>query len=414
MLEADATRWRRTTHRLSHMIWMIIAPELIICWAMRQWVGARTLTKKYQAQPKWTMTHGYFLQMGGFVYEGKGKERDIISTGRLEGFLGYKTNQGPFILSAKRLEQKPQKFALPNITAKEINDRSKRDGLSKTIAIGQTTWFLAQCLTRKAQGLVTTELELVTVAFAALNVFIYFFWWDKPMDVGTTVMVVRDLTSGAEEYGSYQSPPTNSTDQKPMAGGNLKRTPTTYNKIKTFVQFINDSHVFSILSFLTLFRGLFERVGSMLLESPDIKSGTKQISKFYALDASEEEKFTILACAGFIGVLFGGIHCVGWNYFFPSHAEVILWRVSSIAITGVPALVALGAFAFYAEETSGSKMVKKYCGILGAILLSLGAVGLIPYIVARIVLLVEAFVSLRDLPPDALLAVRWTSFLPHL
>lgn len=59
-------------------------------------------------------------------------------------------------------------------------------------------------------------------------------------------------------------------------------------------------------------------------------------------------------------------------------------------------------------------MVKKYCGILGAILLSLGAIGLIPYIVAHILLLVEAFISLRDLPPDALLAVRWTSFLPHL
>jgi hypothetical protein len=109
--------------------------------------------------------------MGGFMLEGK----------------------VPDILSAECLENlvEQHKVVLPDITAREIKDRSKRDGLSKTIAMGQTTWFLAQCLTRKAQGLITTELELVTVAFAALNVFIYYFWWDKPMDVRTTVTVRR-------------------------------------------------------------------------------------------------------------------------------------------------------------------------------------------------------------------------------
>ena len=38
---------------------------------------------------------------------------------------------------------------------------------------------------------VTTELELATLAFAALNGFMYFFWWNKPLDVRTTVPVYR-------------------------------------------------------------------------------------------------------------------------------------------------------------------------------------------------------------------------------
>lgn len=33
--------------KLELMIWAMLAPELIICWALRQWLGARRLAKKY-------------------------------------------------------------------------------------------------------------------------------------------------------------------------------------------------------------------------------------------------------------------------------------------------------------------------------------------------------------------------------
>jgi hypothetical protein len=154
----------------------------------------------------------------------------------------------------------------------------------------------------------------------------------------------------------------------------------------------------------------------MVFES-HFKPGKKKIPTFYALNATKGEKFFILACAGLIGVLFGGIHCIGWDYFFPSHTETMIWQVSSVIITAIPALVTIGAYGLHVEHKLDKlhyEIAADFCGLLGKLSLALGVLGLIPYLVARVLLLVVAFISLRDLPPDALLAVRWSSFLPHL
>ena len=81
-------------------------------------------------------------------------------------------------------------IAFPSITEEEIEDRSKADGLAKGIAVLQTTWFIAQCLSRPAQGLIITEIELITLAIAALNGLLYFLWWNKPLDVKCCVPVL--------------------------------------------------------------------------------------------------------------------------------------------------------------------------------------------------------------------------------
>lgn len=152
------------------MAWAIIAPELIVSWAMRQRVGARKLRKRYGGLG-WTKTHRHFLQMVGFVLM-DGNENQGVLTPEIFASL----------LSEGRID-------FPTITEKDILDRSQGDGLSKGIAVAQTTWFVAQCLSRKAQGLVTTELELATVAFAVLNGIIYYLWWHKPQGVKCPVPV---------------------------------------------------------------------------------------------------------------------------------------------------------------------------------------------------------------------------------
>ena len=40
-----------------------------------------------------------------------------------------------------------------------------------------------------------------------------------------------------------------------------------------------------------------------------------------------------------VGVVFGGIHCVGWFFNFPSSDEATLWRVSSTVLTGIAFLL---------------------------------------------------------------------------
>jgi len=76
-----------------------------------------------------------------------------------------------------------------SITEEEIRDKSKRDFLAKLIVIIQSSWFIAQCIARAAQGLNLTELELVTLALASLNAVMYFFWWDKPLDVEVPIKI---------------------------------------------------------------------------------------------------------------------------------------------------------------------------------------------------------------------------------
>ena len=76
-----------------------------------------------------------------------------------------------------------------NSSEKDIHDKSKGDSFSKGFAVLQTTWFVCQCIARGVTGLVVTELELATFAFAVLNGILYFLWWNKPLDVRCPVRV---------------------------------------------------------------------------------------------------------------------------------------------------------------------------------------------------------------------------------
>ncbi|KAH9959116.1 hypothetical protein BC827DRAFT_1216279, partial [Russula dissimulans] len=110
-----------------------------------------------------------------------------------------------------------------------------------------------------------------------------------------------------------------------------------------------------------------------------------------------------------IASAFGGIHCIGWSFTFPSSTERTLWRVASISITSVP--IAMSIFMpndlprffdlFPALVTEG---------IIQCLLLLLSVL----YILSRLVLLTLPFLCLRSLPPAAYHTVQWTSFIPHI
>ena len=81
------------------------------------------------------------------------------------------------------------KIEFPTVTVEEIEDRSKADGLTKTIALGQSLWFIAQCLARRVQHLDLTLVELLTLSLAVINGVMYFLWWHKSLDVRCPVRV---------------------------------------------------------------------------------------------------------------------------------------------------------------------------------------------------------------------------------
>jgi hypothetical protein len=107
------------------------------------------------------------------------------------GFMLFEGDNPKGVLSPERFSEllTAGKVEFPTVTVEEIEDRSKADGFSKTIAIGQTLWFVAQCLARRGQHLDLTLVELLTLSLAVLNGLMYFLWWHKPLDVRCPIRV---------------------------------------------------------------------------------------------------------------------------------------------------------------------------------------------------------------------------------
>ena len=97
----------------------------------------------------------------------------------------FEGNTAKGVLSPKRFSEllTAGKIEFPTVTLEEIEDRSKADGFSKTIAVGQTLWFVTQCIARGGQHLDLTLVELLTLSLAVLNGAMYYLWWNKPLDV---------------------------------------------------------------------------------------------------------------------------------------------------------------------------------------------------------------------------------------
>ena len=151
---------------------------------------------------------------------------------------------------------------------------------------------------------------------------------------------------------------------------------------------------------------------SMLVTGPgDADTGDMKVPTFHATDSEEDgDKAACIICMPVVGIVFRGIHCVGWFFTFPTSAEAMLWRVSSAVLTGIVflfpilSILVVGLFGDSITRTNQ----RQYFTIAVASIFLLG------YIVSRLLLLVEAFISLRHLTPGMLVLVKWTSFIPHI
>jgi hypothetical protein len=102
-----------------------------------------------------------------------------------------------------------------------------------------------------------------------------------------------------------------------------------------------------------------------------------------------------------VSLLFGGWHCLAWNFSFPTVAEKQFWRVS--AILGTITLPFFFLLAWLSEQT----------GSRSAILNGMAGSMLPLYLVARLVMIAEMFGGLRKMPARVYETVRWTDFIPQ-
>ncbi|KAG1889799.1 uncharacterized protein F5891DRAFT_128893 [Suillus fuscotomentosus] len=371
--------WRQ----LRMVIMALIAPELIVAWAMRQWFSADKVTRQFkeleyprvrpESEVKESVvapgTENRFLLQDillAFVCLSRLLAKGILSvlmslwrvlcapvkwavrwikTGKsesgLEDFTWTQTHSffvlmGGFMLyvngkphrTASRTLQPDHILTLirqrcidvPILTADQIHDRSKGNAISKGLVILQVAWFVMQLITRAIYRLETTQLEVGTLAFAVLNFLTYAAWWDKPLNV--------------------QCP-------HPVYWKSTKSKPIMTPEYHIGVSEEDDIAQFGILA--PVLRPILELIGF-----PGIPTSRKlQVPTFDgSIELEQLHKHVLLLAGVLMATIFGGIHCMAWFFAFPTYQERVLWRMSAVAITCTPWLGLLTAPLLAALDAS--------------------------------------------------------------
>ncbi|KAH9959089.1 hypothetical protein BC827DRAFT_1135304 [Russula dissimulans] len=377
--------WPRVTiRRVGLMLATLIVPEAMIAWALRQRLAARQLAKEYKGEG-WTLTHGFFATMGGFMaYEGN-RPIQVLFPEELKYYS--LTGNGDF----------------PRISKKEIQDKSKGDFISKAVVILQTSWFVMQCVARGVQGLPITELELATIAFAGLNFVIYVLWWDKPLNVGCGVRVYKKRITDSPVDDGHASL---TAGFWVALGDALSELPAAIVHGPLKEDLYDWSWLSRVLAW-PVFKPFYIIIGE------DHTVNEKRFCTFYPEwdEASIAQWYFTMVIAS-IASAFGGIHCIGWSFAFPSSTERTLWRVASISITSVPIAMPI----FLLDQYNLPRPLRDFfrASLTENIMLFLLMLSSLLYILSRLMLLTLPFLCLRSPPPAAYHTVHWISFIPHI
>ena len=239
---------------------------------------------------------------------------------------------------------------LPFLTIEEINDKSKSDGLVRSLAVVQVLWLAVQLMIRRIANVPFTALEISTVAFAACAFIIYLAEWPKPKDVGVPIYLdTHTIVSPSDFLLIAQAAPT---------------------------VFLQARHYYTPSSAIhRVVEGKFQQ---------------KHVEWMIVFT-------TILSIA-----LFGGIHLFAWNLDFPTNIEQLLWRAAALTVAIAPTVSAL-LVLLESVVRNRTDQISKWSVIF-----------LAPaYLSARLYIIVESFRSLYFLPPGAFIST-WAANAPHV
>jgi len=241
---------------------------------------------------------------------------------------------------------------LPTLSENELDDQNKGDFLVKSLAVLQVSWLIIQLIVRAARHLPSSQLEIVVLACSAFTFISYVLCWNKPQDVRTPRCELAARSATVEEI------------IKLAAMG-----PTTWGGLRSRHWMPNN-----------------------VCHHPGAKS--------------------FISGAALGSTLFGALHCIAWDFHFPSYVELILWRVASVASMGVPLVGIAGGTlidTIIVRQYRGAEKFKSLM-MVGE---QIGIFPLAAYVLARLFIIVEIFRTMGFLPPGVYKST-WTANVPHL
>lgn len=111
---------------------------------------------------------------------------------------------------------------------------------------------------------------------------------------------------------------------------------------------------------------------------------------------------------------YGAIHASAYTFVFPSTFESAAWYCSSLFIASASYLI-FAVWSTWMAAVNCDEMIRwaEFAKLPWFLLRCLCAVILACYGLARIFLVVEAFISLRSMPVSVYRVVEWTRYIPH-
>ncbi|KAK1707176.1 hypothetical protein BDP67DRAFT_493525 [Colletotrichum lupini] len=255
---------------------------------------------------KWTIVHSYYAQMGGIRYQRpcrKDTNWYCLTASMLTARYTFETDAERSPLNRLVLEEQ------------DVKDKSKADWLLKGIAVTQVSWLILSVIVRGILHLPITQLEIATISFAVMAILSYMANWWKPKDISQATSL-----------------------SQPAMGLNipLKDQPAAYAQ-----------------SFISRLRSpTYSRH-----EANELNDRLPRVPNDLVWMKGEGPLLFILMALSSLG--FGGLHCLAWNFEFPSPAELLCWRVASLISAALPTITLVTSLIlhFLVTEYTDSRLL---------------------------------------------------------
>jgi len=263
---------------------------------IRAWAYGESKRGTDPDSQEWTLQHCYYANMGGFHIHRSRDSQNFLMT--IDSCVKYdKESDGSF----KKIYGRQ-----PPLPRSAIEDKDKGSSFAKTISLLQILWLLVSLVIRKAQDIATSQLEILTLAFAGCAFIIYCFRWAKPKDIKISTAIQFPDEKQDEEQ-----------DQKKLVDL------IHFTQPKTFRQ------TMMIQSTSSADEADFERGPN------NVQNGILKRFKDDTI-GHEPEQLPVLLLLVVVMIPIGALHLFAWNFRFPTPPERILWRIATLVSMCIP------------------------------------------------------------------------------